>query len=115
MAGDCLAKLGRHREAEEEAMEAVRLAPDSVPSRNLLAVELSENGKQAEAIQQFREVARLAPGVYQVQLNLGIALAKGGQNAEAIQVFQEVLKHNPTNEIARSYLQSLRNSTPKDQ
>jgi tetratricopeptide (TPR) repeat protein len=107
-AGKNLAALGRHREAAARFGEAARLLPDSGQAHFECGRELGLCGQPAEAAREFREAERLMPGMIEPRLDLGIALAQQGQLAEALKEFEAAAERDPTNAVARHYLEALR-------
>ena len=57
-----LLDLGRLEEAEADAMDAVRLDPDEVRYRELLAEIQSRRGEHADSAAEYARLARLDPG-----------------------------------------------------
>ena len=104
----CLLSLGRKDEAESQLKAAEQLEPDQFKLHFLRGVELGRQDKTAEAVEEFRAVVRLKPDLIEGRLNLGIALTRLGSNQEAQVQLQEVLKRSPTNQLARHYLELLR-------
>jgi len=107
-AGQNLAALGRHAEAEQRYSEAIRLSPDSMQAHYLYGMELGRDGKPAEAAAQFREAVRIMPDLPEARLNLGVALENAGNYSEALAQFDRVLEQNPANAMALAHAQILR-------
>jgi tetratricopeptide (TPR) repeat protein len=107
-AGQNLAALERHAEAEQRYAEAIKLVPDSMQAHFLYGMELGREGKPAEAAAQFREAVRIMPNLAEARLNLGVALQNQGNNAEALAQFEQVLEKNPGNAMATTHAQALR-------
>lgn len=107
-AGQNLAALGRHAEAEQRYAEAIKLSPDLMQAHFLYGMELGRDGKPAAAAAQFREAVRIMPNLPEARLNLGMALANAGNYSEALTQFDKVLEKNPTNVVALQYAHALR-------
>jgi tetratricopeptide (TPR) repeat protein len=107
-AGQCFSALGRTSEAEQQYLEAIRVAPDhSGQAHFLLGLSLGRRAKPAEATEQFREAVRLMPNVVEARVNLAIALLDQGRTAEALEEFHEVLRQSPTNAVALRNVSAL--------
>ena len=107
-AGQNLAALGRHAEAEQRYAEAIRIAPDLIQPHFLYGMELGQDGRPADAAVQFREAVRIMPDLPEARVNLGVALEDEGNYSEALAQFEKVLEHNPGNAMARGHAQALR-------
>ena len=106
-AGQNLAALGQHTEAEQHYAEATRLSPDLMQAHFLYGLELGREGKPADAAAQFREAVRIMPDLPEARLNLGIAMENEGNYPEALAQFNKVLEKDPTNAVALDYVQAL--------
>jgi tetratricopeptide (TPR) repeat protein len=107
-AGQTLAELGRHAEAEQCFAEACRLVPNWGQVHFLDGLEFGRLGKPGDAEQQFRETVRLIPDLVEARLNLGIALYQQQKLAAAAVAFQETLQRDPANPTALKYLALMR-------
>ncbi len=107
-AGQNLEKLGRYADAEKLFSDAVRLSPDSMAAHYLYGLELGRDGDAAKAAEQFRETVRIMPNLPETRLNLGIALENEGKYPEALEQFEKVLEQSPTDSIALSHANTLR-------
>ncbi len=104
---NALAADGRAAAAWPQLQEAVRLQPEFWEARYLLGVELALQNKLSEAETQFREVIRLKAHFAPARVNLGVALAKAMKLSDARTQFEAALQFDPTNKLARQYLQTL--------
>jgi tetratricopeptide (TPR) repeat protein len=109
--GLALARLGRHAEAQAHYAEAVRLQPNFAGARLWLGLELGQDGDAAGAAAQFAEAVRLKPAFLEARLNLAIALFKQHLNQQALDQFTAVLRRDSKNQVARHYVQILRDSS----
>ena len=107
-AGQNLAALGRHTEAEQRFAEATRLSPDLMQAHFLYGLELGRSGNPADAAAQFREAVRIMPDLPEARINLGMALENEGNYSEALAEFDKVLAQNPSNPVALNHARALR-------
>ena len=107
-AGQNLAHLGRHTEAEQCYARAVKLSPDSIQARFLYGLELGRDGKASDAAGQFREAVRIMPDLPEARFNLAMALVNAGDYSKALGEFNKVLQQQPGNAQALKYAQALR-------
>lgn len=107
-AGQNLAVLGRHAEADAYYVEATRIAPDLAQAHFLHGLELGRAGNAAGAVEEFRAAVRSMPELLEARINLGIALATTRHREEALEQFREVLQRSPTNSLALRYIEALR-------
>ncbi|HSU56528.1 MAG TPA: tetratricopeptide repeat protein, partial [Candidatus Dormibacteraeota bacterium] len=105
--GQALAAMGRHEEAARRYGEAIALAPDQGQTHFLRGVELGVLRQPQEAEQEFRAAVRLMPELLEARLNLGISLYQQQKREEARESFQQVLERNPTNALAKRYIEKL--------
>ena len=112
-AGQNLESLGRHAEAEKRFSEAVKVSPDSMEAHFLYGLELGRDGNDAGAAEQFRQAVRITPNLVEARLNLAIALENEGKYSEALAEFEKVLDQNPSNAVALSHAQALRQKVGK--
>src|SRR5918999_1896722 len=96
-----LLALGRLDEAEDDAQDAVRLDPDEVRYRDLLAQVLSRRGAHREAAAEYGRLARNAPRlaewtVAEAQERLGSA--EPGMSVEAA---RRAVRLDPANASAQ--------------
>jgi tetratricopeptide (TPR) repeat protein len=112
LASVALEKLGRHREAVNEARESVRLAPDLWQAFVQLAMVLSrEKSGRKEALGAAREAVALAPHEADTHIALGVAAAAARKKAEANVAFNQALAIDPQNTVAHNELARLQLST----
>jgi tetratricopeptide (TPR) repeat protein len=114
-AGQNLAALGRHAEAEQRFAEAARISPDLMQAHFLYGMELGRDGRASDAAEQFREAVRIMPDLPEARLNLGMALENEGKYSEALAQFKKVLEQNPTNPMAVYQSQALRQKLSQTQ
>jgi tetratricopeptide (TPR) repeat protein len=96
-------------EAQQQAEEAVRLAPDDASPRNNVGLALYRAGRREDAMREFREAIRLNPTLAAAHYNLGMVLAELGKPDESIAAYEESLRifpsqpealHNLANQLA---------------
>lgn len=94
---------GRHREAEAEFREAIRLKPDNAEAHfnlgYLLRKRLFDREKLIEAVRELKEALRLNPGHDQARWCLTEVLFNLGEYAEAVPAFRESLLRNPKRDL----------------
>jgi len=88
-------KAGSFDKARSSAIEAIRLDPDYVPARVLLAKVLLEDGDYAAAIEQLRRAEAISPGDAEVAYLLGQAFERRGQFAQALKQYQKARALDP--------------------
>jgi len=88
-------KAGSFDKARTSALEAIKLYPDYVPARVLLAKVLLERGDNADAIEQLRRAQTLSPGDAEVAYLLGQALERTGQFIHALKQYQKARALDP--------------------
>lgn len=76
---------GRYAEAEEVARRAIRLAPDRIKIRSILAASLLMQGRTAEAAAEY---AKLDPNDYRRLVGEATLAAKAGNRGEALEKMQ---------------------------
>lgn len=114
-AGQNVAAMGRHAEAEKLYAEAAQISPDLMQAHYLYGMELGQAGQAAQAAGQFREAVRIMPDLPEARLNLGLALENAGSYAEALEQFDKVLQQNPANTMALDHAQALRQKLSRTQ
>ena len=107
-AGQNFAAINRHADAEKLFSDAVQWAPNLMEAHYLYGMELGRDGNAAGAADQFREAVRLMPNLPEARLNLGIALENERKYSDALAQFQKVLDQDPSNAIALTHAQTLR-------
>jgi tetratricopeptide (TPR) repeat protein len=92
--------------ALEAFQHALKLAPNSLRTRNSIANVYFVQGELDLAEQEFRDVLRVAPGNRDANYNLGLVLLAQGAPAKAIPYFQRVRPANRESKfsLARAYL-----------
>ncbi len=79
--------------AEAHLGSAIRLDPDDVEARTLLAwIQLEIRKDYAAAIKEYSRVVQLRPNSAEAYNNLGVALEKKGDLASAIENFDQALR-----------------------
>ena len=93
-----LRELGQLRAAEAALREALRLQPDHVEARLLLARVLQQQGQLREALGQYRQALHRATGTLRAAawLQLGHAYRELGRLDSAAIGFQEALRRDST-------------------
>lgn len=84
------------------------MSPDSLEAHFLYGLELGQEGRAGDAAREFREAVRIMPDLAEARLNLGMALENEGKYSEAQEQFEKVLERSPTNAMALSHSQALR-------
>jgi tetratricopeptide (TPR) repeat protein len=93
--GDLLRGMGRHQEALECVLRAVRLAPAMAQARNNLGNAYWDLGRGQEALAAFREALRADPALWETHFNLAIALQESGAPDTAEGHYRAALERNP--------------------
>jgi tetratricopeptide (TPR) repeat protein/tRNA A-37 threonylcarbamoyl transferase component Bud32 len=102
--GEALAYNGRHKEAEAEFSEAVRLQPDFALAHFNLGNALFWQGRHKEAEEAFRAAIRLQPDDAEVRRCLGRALNYQGRHKEAEEAFRAAIRLQPDSAWAHNGL-----------
>jgi tetratricopeptide (TPR) repeat protein len=111
-AGQTLAELGRHVEAEQCFADACRLLPNWGQAHFLCGLEFGRLSKPGDAEREFGEAVRLMPDLLEARLNLGIALYQQQKFQAAMDIFQGTLQRDPANATALKYTALMRNRLP---
>jgi Flp pilus assembly protein TadD len=98
------ASLGDLAGAVARARSAVSVAPDSIPSRRLLAKLLQDAGRLEEAEAELGDLRRRAPYDVGVLMDLGIVRERRGDVQGAIALGREALGRAPGSPEVRNYL-----------
>jgi Tfp pilus assembly protein PilF len=88
---------GRHAEARDQYVEALRLDPLYPEAHYMLANCLANEGRLGEAVAHYEEALRIDPDYDTAHFNLAIVLAKTGRVPGAIAQLREVLRLDPDN------------------
>ena len=102
--GDGYEKLNRLAEATKHLQEAIRLSPNEINYRNLLATALLRDNKPAKAETEARYVVRLDSVNLSGNSTLALALLRQGRYAKAWQVIQRVERITPADSWEAPYL-----------
>lgn len=94
-AASILLRLGRPEEAEREAREAVRIAPDLNEARIALAESMFRQEKYREAAWEFGRLAAILPGRFEVRSPHVVSLIRGGDLDAARQAALAARKEFP--------------------
>src|SRR5688500_14729098 len=70
--------------------EAIRLSPDNLPLRRLLATSLLDTGRPDEAEVEFRVGLDQAPEDVELKIGLARAFAQQGKKGQCVVVLEEV-------------------------
>lgn len=97
-----------HAEAAQAYAEALTRDPRNAVLHHRLGLEHSRAGQAAAAEAALRETVRLAPDAFTPRLDLGVVLAQQSRFQEAIPEFEAALRLEPTNAVARQYLDLAR-------
>jgi Flp pilus assembly protein TadD len=92
---DFLYDLGRPGDALPLLIDARRVRPDFMPSRNLLALALASSGNTAAAIDELRDAVRHDPSRAGTWANLGLLLKDDGRFDEALDAYDQALALTP--------------------
>lgn len=76
--------------------EAVRLSPDNVPLRQVLADALAAAGRHEEAIAEYQAALKRAPQNTQLKLALAATYFRQDKLSPALVIVEELLKTDPT-------------------
>ena len=98
-------------EAERNARAAVKAAPRSAITHNVLGVVLDRSGRSDEAYNEFNASIKLDPNFVGARNNLGRILAERGQTDAAITEFERVLKTDSAHVQAHYNLGTLYGDT----
>jgi tetratricopeptide (TPR) repeat protein len=82
-------------EAERQALEAVRIAPDDASAHNNLGLAWMRGGRYEDSVREHREAIRLNPQLAPAYYNLGLSLAELGKPEEAMAAYEESLRIFP--------------------
>ena len=107
-AGQMLARLNQPVEAIKYFRRALELNPDSWPIHFELAGALVAANLADESVQEYRQVLKINPQHVTSHINLGVVLVRFNRLDEAIACFENALKLDPANQVAREYLNSVR-------
>jgi len=103
-----LKEAGRLDEAEDAYSVALYLRPQNPVLRNEIAKLAGTRGNDEAAISHYRTLLRQNPNYVRGWFNLGVTYARNGQREQARNAWQRVLEHDPSHELARKYLASLK-------
>lgn len=84
-------QLGRPRDAEHLAREALAMSPDFSPSLILLGQALEAQERVPEAIAAYRRAADLEPANTPLKIRLAGALARSGDGPAALETYDQLL------------------------
>jgi len=90
--------------ASQLLLQALELDPESLPSRNELAVVSLALGRPEQALQLLRWVLKRAPDLAPAHTNCGIAWQTMGRPDEALACFERAVTLEPDNAAARNNL-----------
>ncbi|MGR3319143.1 MAG: tetratricopeptide repeat protein [Candidatus Anammoxibacter sp.] len=100
-----LMEMDRKEQAKSEFKTAIRLAPESVHPKVVLANLFARDGELREAISLGKDVLYLEPGNVNAMQVIGMAYLKLGKVNEAERQFNEINKLNPSiADISMAYL-----------
>lgn len=94
-AAELLERLGRYGQARRELLLAVRLDPDPLPARLLLAVRALWAGRAEEAVLRAQEILALDPALGEARRIVGAARVLQGRFAEALSPLKRALAADP--------------------
>ena len=104
-----LLALGRVAEAERHAQDAVRLDPEEIRYRELLAEVLAAGGAHRDAAAEFGRLARNDPGQGEWQVAEGHERIEAAQPGMGVEAAQRAVRLDPTD--ARAQLELARGLT----
>jgi len=97
-----------HAEAAAAYTQAVARDTNNSVLHHRLGLEQSKAGQPAAAEAAMRDAVRLAPEAFIPRLDLGVILAQQARFLDAISQFEAALQIEPTNAVARQYLDLAR-------
>ena len=89
-AGELLMYAGRTDDAFEQLQHTLKMDPDFLPARSLLAFVYLKKGDFERAIAESRRAAELPNGRYWASAQIGFMLAVSGRTTEALRILPEV-------------------------
>jgi len=95
-------------EAEQHAVEAVRIDPRDASAHNNLGLAWQRTGRYEDAAREHREAIRLNPDLAAAHYNLGIALGALGRLDEAATAYEASLRVFPSQPEVLSNLGQIR-------
>lgn len=101
----CLAQ-GNLDRAWEEALEALRLSPESGPAHLLLGHVATHRGLGERALAEYE--AACARGVVEGYYRMGLCHSRSGNFPQAVKAFREFLDHSPNGEGSARALRALK-------
>jgi protein O-mannosyl-transferase len=105
--GHSFVAQGRHREAEAEYREALRIKPRAAIAHFSLGALLLAEGRDEEALQHFAETIRLKPGYADAHYNSGVIHQRRGEFEQAIAAYGQALRGDPGHARAHINLGNL--------
>lgn len=105
---EALSSRKSHLEAAELYREAAVLEPRNASLSHRAGLERTRVGQLAAAETDFRQALTISPEFFAARLDLGVALAQQSRFFEAIPEFEAALRLQPTNAVARQYLDLAR-------
>jgi tetratricopeptide (TPR) repeat protein len=90
--GHAYQRSGRHADALQCYLAAVKRAPDDHIARNNLGTVYLTTNRPAEALEQYEAALRSSPSNPQIHYNRGLACEKLGQLDDAVSAYQEALR-----------------------
>lgn len=89
--------LGDHRRAQEEALEAVNIAPEYAPALFMLGTLALNDGRLPEAIGYYERAVAVRPDYVDALINLGVAQAQAQRLDEAERALERAVQLEPSN------------------
>jgi protein O-mannosyl-transferase len=97
-------KRSNYEAAIPHLVEAIRIEPNNIGARRILAEHYLRFSRTPEAIEQLRQTLRRSPEDLAARKDLARAMVKAGRVREAIEQFRIVLRLDPNDAEARSML-----------
>jgi tetratricopeptide (TPR) repeat protein len=95
--GAALMREGKHSEALEHYLAAVKIKPDNAKAHYNVGIALTSLGRTDEAIKQYRIALLIDPTHTNSLRALADSLLKSGKTSAALAHYQSLLKTNPDN------------------
>ena len=112
--GRAALESGRDQAAAAHLESALQLDPRDAAALDHLALVRSGQQRHAAALELYRRLVELTPDSAQTHANIGAALYYLDRVDEAVRSFEHVLSLEPTLETARTALDGIRKSLPRE-
>ena len=112
--GRAALESGRDQAAAEHLEGALQLDPRDAAALDYLALVRFRQQRYAAALELYRRLVELTPDSAQTHANIGAALYYLDRVDEAVRSFEHALSLEPTLETARTALDGIRKSLPRE-